>query len=55
MVQRVLGRLKGGDIVLFHDSHNRIRPILEQFLKELEKTELKIVSLEELIDEKAYS
>jgi len=55
VVQRVLGRLKGGDIVLFHDSHNRIRPILEQFLKELEKTELKIVSLEELIDEKAYS
>lgn len=55
VVQRVMSKVKGGDIVLFHDSHDRISPILEQFLNEIEKTEFKIVPLEELIDEKAYS
>lgn len=55
VVSRVMRKLQGGDIILFHDSHDRISPILEQFLDEVSQTDFQIVPLEELIDEKSYS
>lgn len=49
LFKRVTNRLQNGDIILFHDSQNRILPVLEKFLVFANTNGFKIVSLEKLI------
>lgn len=51
---RVTRSLKGGDIVLFHDSSETMIEILPAFLEHVAKVGLKVVRLDELLNEKAY-
>jgi len=49
LFKRVAGSLKPGDIVLFHDSHPRILPVLEKFLDHAVKNGYDMVSLEDIL------
>jgi len=51
---RVTKSLKHGDIVLFHDHAEQTTEILPAFLEHTAKLGLKIVRVDELINEKAY-
>jgi peptidoglycan/xylan/chitin deacetylase (PgdA/CDA1 family) len=52
---RVTRKLKGGDIVLFHDYCQSTIEMLPEFLDFVEKRGLKIVRVDELVKEKAYA
>ncbi len=51
----ILKRTKPGDIVLLHDTHDRIAPVLEQLLPELKRREFTMVTVAELIQRNAYA
>ena len=55
VLKRITKKLKGGDIVLFHDSHTRIIPLLHDFLDFCNENGFKIVGLEEMINKDAYA
>jgi peptidoglycan/xylan/chitin deacetylase (PgdA/CDA1 family) len=54
LYRRITQRLKPGDIILFHDYSKSMISVLPAFLQHVHDTGLKIVSLEELLNEKAY-
>src|SRR5690606_202410 len=49
--EKILKNLKSGDIILLHDSHENIVPILEQLLPEIERKNLSFATVNELINE----
>jgi peptidoglycan/xylan/chitin deacetylase (PgdA/CDA1 family) len=54
IVQKVLKNVKPGSIVLLHDCHENIIPILENLLPGLARKNFSFVTVNELIDEKPY-
>jgi peptidoglycan-N-acetylglucosamine deacetylase len=50
IINRIKKRLKGGEILLLHDTGDNIIPILKNILEELNKMKLKVVRVDELID-----
>lgn len=54
LLQRLTSRVKSGDIVLFHDYSDAMLEILPAFLDHLNQVGLKIVNVDELLNEKAY-
>jgi len=55
LMQRITRSLKGGDVVLFHDYCNITLEILPAFLDHVAKRGLKIVRVDELLNEQAYA
>src|SRR5690606_39065255 len=49
IVGHLLRKTKPGDIILLHDTHERIIPVLEQLLPELKKRKFQMVTVENLI------
>jgi peptidoglycan-N-acetylglucosamine deacetylase len=54
LFRRITRSLKGGDIVLFHDYSESTLEILPVFLQHVNALGLKIVRVDELLNEKAY-
>lgn len=54
LLQRITRSLKGGDIVLFHDYSDSMLDVLPAFLDHVAKLGLKVVRVDELLQEKAY-
>jgi peptidoglycan-N-acetylglucosamine deacetylase len=54
LFKRLTSRLKSGDIVLFHDYSDTMLEILPAFIKHVSGLGLKIVRIDELLNEKAY-
>ncbi|MET3731410.1 polysaccharide deacetylase family protein [Moheibacter stercoris] len=54
IVRKLEQNVQAGSIILLHDSHERIQPLLEQLLTKLANKNLSFVSLNELLDEKSY-
>jgi len=52
--RKILAQTKSGSIILLHDRHENIVPILEQLLPELASKSYTFVTVNELIDEKSY-
>jgi peptidoglycan/xylan/chitin deacetylase (PgdA/CDA1 family) len=55
LFSKVSAKLKGGDIVLFHDFSDTTIEILPRFIEHIQKSGLRIVSIDELLNEKAYA
>lgn len=55
VARAVLRKVEPGDIILLHDTHDRVVPILEQLLPELEKRRFTMVTAEKLIQQHAYT
>lgn len=55
LFQRVTKNLKGGDVILFHDYCEITIRILPRVLDYIQKQGLKVVRLDELMGEKAYT
>ena len=54
LMERITKRLKGGDIILFHDRCKLTIEILPDLLMFITKSGLKVESLDKMIGEKAY-
>jgi len=54
LFDRVAKKLKPGDVILFHDRCESTIDILPEVLTHIQKSGLKIVSLDQLLNEKAY-
>jgi peptidoglycan/xylan/chitin deacetylase (PgdA/CDA1 family) len=54
LLRRIIRAVKHGDIILLHDSSEHMIEILPSLLKEVQKVGLKVVRLDELINEKPY-
>lgn len=54
LLQRITRSLKGGDIVLFHDYSDSMLDVLPAFLDHVTKLGLKVVRVDELLQEKGY-
>lgn len=55
IVRTILKKTKPGDIILLHDTHERIVPVLEQLLPEFKKRKFTMVTVEKLIRQHAYT
>ena len=55
LLKRVTSTLKAGDIILFHDYCGITLNILPRFLDHVKQSGLKIVRVDELLNEKAYA
>lgn len=55
IVRTILKKTKPGDIILLHDTHDRIAPVLEQLLPKLKKKKFDMVTVENLIQQHAYT
>lgn len=55
IVSLLLRKTKPGDIILLHDTHERIIPILEQLLPKLTEQKFEMVTVENLIQQHAYA
>ncbi len=55
IVRTILRKTKPGDIILLHDTHERICPVLEQLLPELKKRKFEMVTVEKLLQQHAYT
>jgi len=55
LLQRILGRLKGGDIILLHDSMTITREILTELITEAQKKGFTFVRVDQLLDIEAYA
>lgn len=53
--QKIIANLHPGAILLFHDNHDRIVPLLEQTIKAIYAKGYKIVPLDQLIKSKPYA
>lgn len=53
--KRITKSVKGGDIVLFHDTSTLTIEVLPAYIDHLTKSGLKIVRLDELINQQAYA
>jgi peptidoglycan/xylan/chitin deacetylase (PgdA/CDA1 family) len=54
LLNRITKPLKGGDVILLHDYSNTTLEILPALLEHISKVGLKIVRVDELLNEKAY-
>jgi peptidoglycan/xylan/chitin deacetylase (PgdA/CDA1 family) len=54
LFNRVTNKLQGGDVILFHDYCQSTINILPRLLEHINKIGLKVVRLDELLNEKAY-
>jgi peptidoglycan/xylan/chitin deacetylase (PgdA/CDA1 family) len=54
LLKKITRSLKSGDVILLHDSSESTIEMLPSLLKEVEKVGLKIVRLDELINEEPY-
>jgi peptidoglycan/xylan/chitin deacetylase (PgdA/CDA1 family) len=54
LLRKITRSLKSGDVILLHDSSESTIEMLPSLLNEVEKVGLKIVRLDELINEKPY-
>jgi peptidoglycan-N-acetylglucosamine deacetylase len=52
---KVTSAIKGGDIVLFHDFSDSTIQILPRLIEHIQKSGLRIVRVDELLNEKAYA
>ncbi|MFC3198928.1 polysaccharide deacetylase family protein [Parapedobacter deserti] len=55
ITKKILKKTRSGDIILLHDTHDRIIPVLEQLLPELKKLDFSLVTVEKLIQQQAYA
>ena len=55
LLDRVTNSLKGGDVILFHDYSTATLEMLPAFLEQVAILGLKIVRIDELLNEKAYA
>lgn len=55
IAQTILKKVKSGAIILLHDSHDRIIPVLEQLLPELHQRGYTLVTVAKLINQDAYT
>ena len=55
IVRTILQQVKPGTIILLHDTHGRIIPVLEQLLPELRQRGYALVTVAELIEQHAYT
>ncbi len=55
IVHAILRRVRPGAIILLHDTHDRIIPILEQLLPKLQHRGYTLATVAELIDQDAYT
>ena len=55
IARTILRKVKPGAIILLHDTHDRIVPVLEQLLPELHQRGYALVTVAELIDRHAYT
>lgn len=55
IIRTILQKTKPGDIILLHDTHERIGPVLEQLLPELKKRKFDMVTVEKLLQQHAYT
>ncbi len=55
IVKRVTEQLQPGSVILFHDTHSRILPVLEEVLEHCKKNGYKIVSLKHLLNLEPYA
>ncbi|MEP6735177.1 MAG: polysaccharide deacetylase family protein [Chryseolinea sp.] len=55
LLKKITRNLKGGDIILLHDDGKMTTDILPSLLDHINTTGLKIVRLDELLNEKAYA
>ena len=55
VAEKILKKVKAGDIILLHDTHERILPVLEQLLPRLKEQHFEQVTVEELIKQHAYT
>lgn len=53
-IKRVLRRLKAGRVILFHDNHESIIPVLEAVMQKAHKEGYKFVPPDDLLNVKAY-
>jgi len=54
VLQKLKRKTKGGDVVLFHDTDEKILEIIEEYLSWLKENGFKIVSLTKLFEIEAY-
>jgi peptidoglycan-N-acetylglucosamine deacetylase len=54
LLKRVTDGLKGGDVVLFHDYCDSTQEILSSFITQARQKGLRIIRLDELLNEEAY-
>src|SRR5690606_29757685 len=54
IVRTILTKTKPGDIILLHDTHDRILPVLEQLLPDLKARGFEMVTVETLLQQHAY-
>lgn len=52
--QKLEKKVKAGSIILLHDTHERIQPLLEQLLPKLARKNFSFVTVNELINEEPY-
>lgn len=55
LINTILKQTKPGDIILLHDTHQRIVPVLEQLLPQLKQRGFEMVTVEKLIQRHAYT
>jgi peptidoglycan/xylan/chitin deacetylase (PgdA/CDA1 family) len=55
LFDKVVASLKGGDIILFHDFGEATIKILPRLIEHIQKSGLRIVRVDELLNEKAYA
>ncbi|HEY0656450.1 MAG TPA: polysaccharide deacetylase family protein [Chryseosolibacter sp.] len=55
LFKKVSSTVQGGDIILFHDSSESTLAILPRLIEHIQKSGLRIVRLDELLNEKAYA
>ena len=52
--EKIIKNLKSGDIILLHDTHENIVPLLEHLLPEIEHKNLSFATVNEMINEEPY-
>jgi peptidoglycan/xylan/chitin deacetylase (PgdA/CDA1 family) len=55
LYDKIVSSLKGGDIILFHDFGEATIKILPRLIEHIQKSGLRIVRVDELLNEKAYA
>lgn len=55
VLAKITNTVKPGDIILLHDNHNKCLEITSELLKWFHNNEYKVVSLEQLLNIKAYA
>jgi peptidoglycan-N-acetylglucosamine deacetylase len=53
--RKVMQKLSAGDVILFHDTHAHVVPVLRTILEELKKRGLEVRPLDEVLNQKAYA